>query len=171
MPGQKSVSLYQQQKAVKPKPEDVANSFLDAEKAAAFLIIIEFIRANKINIAWVAGNSWGLNYRGKRMAFLKIHEGNWFFCQQPRHMQNYVDMDACELKNFVFENIYVKTCDGGDCRYNNPNNLKADYFDADVCKCWPLRIFNADGERLEQTKKLIEYSKNCILMIKEYNNV
>ena len=44
------MSMYQKQKATKPKPEDVAGDFLDAEKTAAMLNFVEFIRVNKIGV-------------------------------------------------------------------------------------------------------------------------
>jgi DNA transposition AAA+ family ATPase len=53
----KYVSPYKTQKISKPKPEDIAGDFLDTEKTAAMLNLVEFIRVNKISIQWASGNS------------------------------------------------------------------------------------------------------------------
>ena len=154
------MSIYQNQKAAKPKIEDVAGEFLDAEKTAAILNLVKFIRASKIGIQWGSGNSWSLNYRGKRLGYLKIHDGIWRFCHNRAYLDSYYSMEDCELKTFIFDNIYARTC--GECQWN-PNAQKAGYMNLTECGCWPLRIFNADGQVLEHTKQLIEYRKNCIL--------
>ena len=46
-----------EQKKLKPKIEDVAGDFLDAEKTANLLNLVEFIRASKIGIRWSPYNS------------------------------------------------------------------------------------------------------------------
>lgn len=156
------MSIYQNQKSIKPKPEDVAADFLDNKKAALFLDIIDFIRADKINISWVSGNSWGLNVKGKRIAFLKIYNGNWLFCQQPRHMKFYNEVKDDDLKNFVCSYIRAKTCIDGTCG-EHPNMPKTDFNAPNVCTCWPLRIYILDKKTLEYTKQLIALSKNYII--------
>jgi len=153
------MSIYQKQKAAKPKIEDVAGDFLDTEKTAALLNLVEFIRANKIGIQWGSSNSWALNYKNKRLGYLKIHDGIWRFCHNRVYLEKYYTMEDGELKTFIFGNIYARTC--GDCQ-SNPNAQKAGYMKPTDCGCWPLRIFNADGEVLEKTKQLIEYRKNWI---------
>ncbi|MCL2371917.1 MAG: hypothetical protein FWC78_00755 [Defluviitaleaceae bacterium] len=156
------MSIYQNQKSIKPKPEDVAADFLDNKKTELFLDIIDFIRADKINISWVSGNSWGLNVKGKRIAFLKICNGNWIFRQQPRHMKFYNEMKNDDLKNFVCSYICAKTCIDGTCD-EHPNMPKTDFNAPNVCTCWPLRIYDPDKEALEYTKQLIAFSKKYIL--------
>ena len=165
------MSLYRNQKATKPKPEDVAGDFLDVEKTAAMLNFVEFIRANKIGIRWASANSWTLHYKGKRLGYLKIFagkpntsiDGSWTFCHNSDgSLDAYYSMDECNLKTFIFDNIYARTC--GDCIcYNNMNAQKAGYMNPTDCGCYPLRIFSPDGEALEYTKQLIEYKTNCIL--------
>ena len=44
------MSIYKEQKAVKPNVEDVAGDFLDADRSADLLSLVEFIRACKIGI-------------------------------------------------------------------------------------------------------------------------
>ena len=152
------MSIYQTQKSTKPKPEAVARDFLDSKKVSAFLRLVEYLRANKIGIPWVSGNSWGLNVKGKRIGFIKIAGGSWLFCQQPRHMKYYENMKDSDLHKFVFNNIYPKTCLEGKCG-EGPDMPITDYNKSSVCGCWPLRIFNPDEEALEYTKRLIILSK------------
>ncbi|MCL2815366.1 MAG: hypothetical protein FWD23_12265 [Oscillospiraceae bacterium] len=141
---------------IKIKIEDVGN-YLDAEKTANMLELVEFIRANKIGIQHSSGTSWSLRYKGKQFGSLHIHAGTWRFAH--RGLEKYYEMEEGELKKFIFDNIYARTC--GDCQWN-PGAQKAGYMNPTGCGCWPLRIFNADGEVLENTKRLIEYRKNCL---------
>ena len=163
------MSIYQNQKETKPKPEDAAGDFLNTEKAAAVLNFVEFMRAIKVGIQWASGNSWALNYKGKRLGYLKIFSekpdtsmfGSWAFCHNRDYLERYYKMNECDLKTFIFEHIYAKTC--GNCfTSGNMNAQKAGYMNPTDCGCYPLRIFNPDGKVLEYTKQLIEYRKNCI---------
>lgn len=164
------MSLYQSQKSVKPKIEDVAGNFLDAGKTAALLNLAEFIRTEKIGIQWASANSWALNYKNKRLGYIKIQNGLpwphlngiWRFCHNRNYLDRYYSMEECDLKTFIFDNIYAKTC-GGDTCQSNPNAQKAGYMNPTDCGCYPLRIFNPNEEKLEYTKQLIKYRKNCIL--------
>ncbi len=167
-------SLYQDQKITKPKPEDVAEVFLDAERAAAMLNLVTFVRDVKVNVRWVSCNSWALNYKGKQLGFLKIYEhympvpaflGTWFFCHRSDYLDRYYSMEDCELKTFVFEHIYAKACGRKNCfaaPHADPGALQAGYANPARCGCWPLRVYNPDGEKLERTKQLIEYRMKCL---------
>ena len=164
------MSIYQNQKTTKPKPEDVAGGSLSTEKTVAILNLVDFIRVNKVGIQWGSGNSWALSYKGKRLGYLKIciekpntsNYGSWLFFHNRAYLNRYYKMDECDLKTIIFEHIYAKTC--GNCfTSGNKNAQKAGYMNPTDCGCYPLRIFNPDGEALEYTKQLIEYRKICIL--------
>ena len=154
------MSLYQNQKGTKSKIEDIVGDLLDAEKTAAMLNLIEFIRANKIGIQHASGNSWKMTYKSKLLGYFHIHNGTWRFAHNRIYLDRYYSMEDCNLKTFIFEHIYVSEC--GNCQWTQ-NATKAGYMKPTDCGCWPLRIFNAHGEVLEHTKELIEYRKNCIL--------
>ena len=158
------MSTYKEQKITKPKPEDVAGDFLDAEKTAAFLNLVEFIRANKIGIRWASANSWTLNFKSKRLGYLKIHDqyGFWWFCHN-HPINNYYSMEECDLKSFVFDNLYARDCEKCRIKRSIIDMPKAGVTNQNICACWPLRVFNPDGEVMEQTKRLIEYRMKCIL--------
>ena len=184
------MSTYKNQKITKPKPEDVAGDFLNAGSTTDLLNLVEFIRANKIGIRWVSANSWKLVYKGKKLGFLKIYyidveyeylfgksnplHKSWFFCQQSdnykyEYFDRYYSMESGDLKSFVFDHIYTKTCGQCFCTcradqsgQTNLNEQKAGYMNPTDCGCWPLRIYNPTGESLVNTKRLIEFRMNCV---------
>ena len=183
------MSLYKEQKVVKPKPEDVAGDFLDAERAADLLNFVEFIRTNKIGIQWASANSWALVFKSKRtlghiqIYYLDIQEGgiydrlfgephplskSWFFCHHRNYLDRYYNMEDCELKTFIFDHIYARNCGHCFCTWHGKekaelNEQKAGYMNPTGCGCWPLRVYSPTGEALELTKRLIEFRMNCIL--------
>ena len=181
-----SESIYAAQKVTKPKPEDVAGDFLDAGTTADMLNLTDFIRTNKIGIRWTSGNSWVLNYKGKRLGFLKIYyygidgeyerlfgethplHKSWFFCHKHDYLEHYYSMEDIDLKSFIFEHIYARNCGNCFCTWHlkglsELNEQKAGYMKPADCGCWPLRIYNPAGEALEFTKRLIEFRMKCIL--------
>jgi len=151
-------SIHQSQKATRPKIEDVAGNFLSAENNATLQDFVKFLRAGKIGVGWASGNSWSLRYKGKLFGSLHIHNGMWRFAH--RGIEKYYQMDDGDLKTFIFDNIYARNC--GNCQWD-PGSPKAGYMQPTGCGCWPLRIFNAGGEVLENTKKLVEFRMKCIL--------
>lgn len=179
------MSVYQSQKTTKPKPKDVAGDFLAAERVASMLNFVDFAQANKIGIRWDSGNSWELKYKSKQLGFLKIYyydiqsgcerlfgksplHRSWFFCHNGNYLEHYYSMEDCDLKTFIFDNIYASNCGHCFCSWhlkgiNKLNEQKAGYMNPTGCRCWPLRIYNPNGKVLEQTKQLVEYRMNCIL--------
>ena len=138
------------------------------------LNLVAFIRTEKINIRLISSNSWELKYKGKQLGFLKIYGhykpvpefiGTWYFCHRSDYLEHYYNMEDCALKTFIFEHIYARDCEKKNCfaAYADPNALTAGYINPARCGCWPLRIYNPDGEALEYTKRLIEYREKCIL--------
>jgi len=148
-----------EQKKVKPKIDDVGQH-LTPDRAAAMLNLIDFIRANKIGIQNGSGLAWSLRYKGKQFGSLHVHDGTWRFAH--RDLDKYYEMDECDLKSFAFEHIYANCGIIKSCQWNE-EYPKAGYMNPTNCGCWPLRIFNPDGEALELTKQLIEFRKNHII--------
>jgi len=176
------MSIHSDQKAVKPKIEDVAGDFLAAERAADIGNLVEFIRANKIGIRWVSGNSWALFYKNRQLGFLKIRyveceemsgksnpfHKSWVFCHRRDYLERYYSMEDCELKSFLFDHIYAKNCGYCICGWHlkekaSLNEQKAGYMNPTECGCYPLRIYSPTGEALEFTKRLIELRMKYIL--------
>jgi len=182
------MSTYKDQKVSKPNPEDVAGDFLDTERTADILNLVDFIRTNKISIRWNSGNSWALIYKSKRLGFLKIYyydiqedgeyerlfgephplRKSWFFCHKRDYLERYYNMDDCDLKSFIFDHIYARNCGHCFCTWHGKvkselNEQKAGDMNSTGCGCWPLRVYNPTGEALDNTKRLIEFRMKCIL--------
>ena len=142
---------------IKINIEDAGN-YLDPERTSAMMDLVGFLRANKIGIQHSSGASWSLRYKGRNLGQINIYNGTWRFAH--RGLDKYYQMEDGDLKSFIFDNIYAREC--GDCQWNQ-NAAKVKYMEPTTCGCWPLRIFNAGGEVLENTKRLIEFRMNCIL--------
>jgi len=180
------MSVYKDQKDVKPKIEDVAGEYLSAERTADLLNLVEFIRVSKIGLQWASGNSWALIYKGKRLGHLMLYyydiqsdyEGSfgkphplhksWFFYHKRDGIDRYYGMQDGDLKAFIFDNIYANNCGHCFCSWhmkgkNEMDEQKAGYMNPTDCRCWPLRVYNPAGEALELTKRLIEFRMKCIM--------
>lgn len=174
MPEEKKLTVTQEQAKIKPKPEDIAQDLLDEEKAAIFLNLVDFIRANKIGIRWASYCKWKCSFKGKKLGDISIYDGqyaayqpyngSWRFSHGRDFLDLYYSMEDCDLKTFVFDNIYVAGCGNGKCTNTSPDAQKAGYMNPTGC-CYPLRIYNPSGETLEHTKQLILFRKNYILEI------
>ena len=66
------MSIYQDQKITKPKPEDAAADFINGKKLKSLMNLLEFLRDNKLTPRWQSGNSWKVSYKNKTVCFIKI---------------------------------------------------------------------------------------------------
>ena len=163
------MSLYKNQKAIKPKPEDVAREFIKGDNLKNLFNFIEFLKDNKLTPRWQSYNSWKVMYKNKSVCYVNLddRENSW----RIRHSQftrdnwfqdydKYITDD--ELKDFILDNIQAPPCVGRDCWGNkNKMTILGKEFDA-VCTCWPLTVKNPDGAELEGAKKLVLMFKNFI---------
>ena len=167
------MSLYQEQKVIKPKVEEAAPEFLSGEKLQNLLSFVEFLKKNKLTPRWQSSNSWSVKYKNKTVCYVKIitHSHNvrvesfwavyhsnftrekWF-----RDYDGYFTDDG--LKQFVLDNILAPTCIEKDCKGVQNKMIFGKKFDA-VCHCWPIRLTNPEGEAFE-------YSKMLVLAIKSF---
>ncbi len=67
-------SLYRQQKACKPRVEDVLHDVLgeDAGKALAF---VDALRDAKIRLSWTLTNQWKAVYKGRNLCRITLSSG------------------------------------------------------------------------------------------------
>ena len=158
------MSLYQSQKAVKPKIEDVVGDFLNKDLQKNLMDFLGFLQENKLTPRWQSSNSWKVSYKGKGICFIKIVEpSSWFVMHSAITSEKWlVGYDAYfsdELKAFIWKNVK-----GGWC----PNNCKGrsrTFFGKefnDVCTCWGVRTENPSGAALENSKKVVLAVKNFI---------
>ena len=164
MSEQNNASALQNQKELKPKIEDIAKDFLDAEKTAVILDFVQFLHDKKVNVRWGGINSWTLNYKSKRLGYIKLHQDKnvWRFSHNRIYLDAYYAMEDCDFKTFIFDHIYVRACEDTENCFWNPDAPKAGHMNPTTCHCWPLRIHNPYGEKMKLTKQMVEYRVDCI---------
>ena len=164
------MSLYQSQKAVKPKIEDVAVEIITGDNLKNLMDFLEFLRDNKLTPRWQSSNSWKVTYKNKSVCYVNLleREGFWMI----RHSQFtrekwFTDYDKyitdAVLKEFILDNINAPLCGQRNCWgwFRNNITILGKQFDK-VCNCWPLTLKNPEGAALECSKKLILVIKNFI---------
>ena len=159
------MSEHKEQKKIKPKIEDRITKCFAGEKAKNALDFVAWLRENKLSPGWSGTDGWNIRFKGKSLGTIGFYNGMWRFAigfSTYRFLHEYYNMEECELKSFVFDHIYTKQCGHHDGCQWNPNAEKVEYMVPTECGCWPMRIFDAEGETLENMKKLIEYNKDCI---------
>ena len=78
------------------------------------------------------------------------------------YLDRYYSMDDCDLKTFIFDNIYAKDCE--NCWLKHQSGLKKiGEMNPNACTCYPMRIFNPDEERMEYSKQLMKSRSPCVL--------
>jgi len=68
----KSFSLYQQQKAIKPLVEDIIPEYLDGDMKKNALDFVAWLRNNKMSPAWASANAWKVSYKSKSVCYLRL---------------------------------------------------------------------------------------------------
>ena len=154
------MSVYQNQKTIKPSIEDVAGDFIAGDKLQNLLDFTAFLRERKMTPRWQSYNSWKVSHKGKIVCYVKIKDdkGFWsiFFSQFTRekwfleHEPLFAADD--ELKKFIWKHVPGRNCPGTKCKGRNWDILEKPF--AGVCWCWPVRVWNAEGGALECAKKL-----------------
>jgi len=74
MPEQKTASLYQQQKAIKPLALDVIPEYLDGGMKESAIDFAMWLRANKMKPSWVLTNQWRAVYKGKSICRITLRQ-------------------------------------------------------------------------------------------------
>lgn len=64
--------LYKEQKASKPKIEDVIPDWLDGDMKKNALDFVVWLRTNKMSPTWASTNSWKSSYKGKSICYVKL---------------------------------------------------------------------------------------------------
>ena len=123
MPEQKTSSLYQQQKAIKPLVENVIPDFLEGDTAELALDFATHLRANKIKLSWVLANQWRAVYKGRAICRVTIYQRHmltdakyqastckkykWIVTAYLENLEKYEKTAINEkLQRFLWENVY-----------------------------------------------------------------
>ncbi|MCL2363456.1 MAG: hypothetical protein FWC71_02200 [Defluviitaleaceae bacterium] len=109
------MSLYQEQKKIKPKIEDVIPVCLDGDMQDIALDFVATLRSNKINPSWTLTNQWKSVCKGKnifRLSLLpwtppgKSQNAKWVVTAYLQHLDKYTDIVIAEnLQSFLFDNV------------------------------------------------------------------
>ena len=104
MPDENENSLYQKQKAEKPRIEEVIPDYLSGEMRALALDFAAYLREKKMSPGWASGNSWKSSYKGKGICYVKllsfVREKNrysWAIALLPsdwRRYENWLESDG-----------------------------------------------------------------------------
>jgi len=165
------MSTYKDQKADKPKIEDVAGKYLAGDNLTNLLDFLSFLKDNRLNPRWDYTNRWSFNYKSKKVCYISISdsENAWTFFPQGISLKS-TDKWFEEynrhitdggVKELVWSNLYNKECKGGKCKGLVNHEIMGRVFDR-VCFCWSIRIKNPDSAALDNSKKLVIAIKTII---------
>ena len=169
MSEEKTISLYQQQKAAKPLIEDVVPEIIpDGNVRKAVLDFVAHLRANKMPLRWSGVNSWRAFYKGKGICSIAL--GNiawtgkisdfWHVAPRPSHMDDHDEsiMNA-GLQKIIWNNIkYCNSC--GGCAPGREMTISGREFKG-ICHGLTLIFFDPDETEVEGIKKLLELEKKA----------
>jgi hypothetical protein len=166
------MSVYQNQKAVKPKIEDVAAELLDGNKQANLMDLLGFLKDDKLTPRWQSSNTWAVKHKKKGVCHIRIYGGDkgWIAennCHTAFNEKDFLRNEKFvkaitenKLNEFILDNINNSARCREGCGAKNITIL-GKTFDV-VCGCWPLTVRNPDGAALENEKKFILTIKNLI---------
>ncbi|MCL2816453.1 MAG: hypothetical protein FWD23_17800 [Oscillospiraceae bacterium] len=114
MADEKKLSLYQQQKAVKPLIEDLIPEHIDGDMKENALEFVAWLRANKMKPAWTLTNQWKAVCRGRNICRIGLCSGHsaekgrkWVVTAYLEHLQGYEGTVIDEnLQRFLWENVF-----------------------------------------------------------------
>ena len=157
-------SLYQQQKKLKPRAEDVIQASLPPVHREQAMRFLAFLKSLRMTPQWASVHSWTVSYKGKRVCHIKVSAGAGTWYIRPS-LQYDEALDAfCrkeQLTELMLKNVHhCVAC--GRCAPGK----KAVFFGAaleHVC-CAPIdfEFHNPDDEELNCVQKLVLYSRQRI---------
>ena len=162
MSEQSKVSLYQEQKKIRPKIEDVIQDYLDNNKLKSALDFIFFLKSNKMPPQWASADSWSVSYKNKRVCYIKLGNGSWRIVHSGDYDSGYENCMFSEgLKEYIWNNVcFCRNCAG--CAPGIHATILGKEFDH-VCFCGKFQFTNPDAEALHCSKRLVDVRKNAIL--------
>ena len=118
-----TMSLYQQQKAVKPPVEDIAAEYLESGMAQLTVDFAGYLRANKMKPSWVLSNQWRAVYKGRQICRVTIYQkhmltdekylastckkSKWVITAYLENLGKYEDIVISEnLQKFLWDNVF-----------------------------------------------------------------
>jgi hypothetical protein len=166
MADKSQLSLYQEQKKIKPKVEDVINDLLSGDRKQAALDFVAFIKSYRMTPQWASANSWAVSYKGKRVCYIKVsdyvaEDGSWYI--RPSVDYNDELFDFIENEKFteiIWDNLhYCRAC--GRCAPGRRVTVCGREFDH-VCHGILFEFHNPDTATLDCAKKLVDFRRDII---------
>jgi len=163
------MSEYRDQKAARPKVEDVILDLVKEEHRETALDFVGYIRADKMAPAWASTNSWKVSYKGQCLCYLRtagtaryhnLDDGSWHINFAVYSDNVYEISVSDEAVKMIWDNVrYCTNC--SNCIPANHLTINGKEFDK-VCHQW-LVIKNPDADQLNCIKKLLEAVRFTIL--------
>jgi len=161
------MSVYQEQKATKPRIEDIINQSLNGDRKQAALDFVAYIKSLKMTPRWASANSWDVKYKGRGVCKIQAGGGTWLI----RPSFNYIYDDALfafladeKLQEPIWSNI--NRCRGcgknpQDCMKKSVTVMGKEF--KGVCSCVLFQFHNPDAAAIDCAKKLVEYRRATIV--------
>jgi len=151
-------SLYQEQKKLRPKLEDVLSEYLSGDIRKTALNFAAWLKTIKMTPQWGSGNSWKLSYKSKAIGYIKLNDGSWYVCPAGNHHWGYDDF----IGNEVFKELIlrsVKPCTNcGPCAPGKSLAVCGEELDC-TCGWFTIRFCDPGPDDLEKIKQLIDIRK------------
>jgi len=145
----------------KPKIEDVIRERLEGDRQKSALEFTAFLRENKLSPGRMDVGSYSVKSKGKSVCNVYIQTGGrWMMRFRPSTLEK---MYSDVLLSFILENIHhpeprCPNCPGIIKNYAEILGKQPD----NVCNCWPVMIYNPEGETLDLCKKFVLHIKSVI---------
>jgi len=164
-----SLLSFKEQKALKPKIENIISECLVGEMQNAALDFIAYIKSLKMTPRWSNRNAWVVNYKGRGVCKIYVWDNGWFI--RPSFNYDYEDelmafLVENKLEEIMWANIYHCQACGkspATCMQKSKMILGKEF--KGVCSCVLFQFHNANVNAIECVKKLIDYRRHSIANI------
>lgn len=166
MSNPKEPSLYRLQKVSKPKIEDIIAQTLVGDRKENALEFVSYVKSFPMTPSWASANSWAVNYKGKRVCYIKINDdvcGNASWHIRPAIKYNKDLIEFCRTEQYasiLLENVhFCRAC--GKCAPGKQKMFFGKVFEG-CCRAIDFDFYNPDLATLEFAKKLVVFCRNII---------
>jgi hypothetical protein len=170
MPEEKKLSLYQEQKAIKPLIEDIIPEYLNGDAKSRALNFAAYMRENKMKPMWGGVvNSWKAVYKSKPICVIQMRKNHWkdkyswVLILNLKHMNEYEETIMNEdLQYTIWDNLfYCGGCHIPPC--NKKNFIILDKEVQGICGGTYLfvRFGDPDEATINSIKRLLELEQQA----------
>jgi len=160
------VTIYNQQQVDRPKINDIIqnNIFDDKIKENIFDFIL-YLKSLKMTPHWEHINSWSLNYKKKRVGYIKLNENKkdwsiWCYSQYDKNFETLLMNEPNIIKEYIMENIiYCYNCSA--CTPGKNMLLLGKELEK-ICATPNIRFENPNENFLNFAKNLIVLRREAI---------